>query len=229
MASFLASLFGPTPDPPVAMVFTTGDAHIRLMPKFSAIMSTIMSAPTSSDYTIELTIVEDGSEADLNLTYKEFLAASVDMDHIKRKRRIKTNGPGECATMLRVCLEVGLFCASRGRECDRVVVFSKNKYLHTELNDIQRVCGVKVVNPDVMDHHDQMLRENPVVVPPLAPLAMEEGLDVVPAAENAEIQVELPAPPAMDATAPLAVVNETIHATPAAPPAMGVAATLTAE
>lgn len=193
MVSLFASFFGSTPDPPVAMVFTTGDAHIRLMPQFSAIMNTIMNAQKSSDYTIELTIVEDGSEADLSLTYKEFLAASVDMDHIKRKRRIKTNGPGECATMLRVCLEVGLFCASRGRECDRVVIFSKNDNLHTELNDMQRMCGVKVVNPDVMDLHDQVILEgHRVAEAPPELLNMAEEHNVAPATTDAHLEGDTP-------------------------------------
>ena len=156
MSSYLASLFTTPPPPPVAMVFTTGDAHVRLMPKFSAVLGTIMNSKPE-DYITELVIVEDGSEADLNLTYKEFLAASVDMDHIRRKRRIRTNGPGECATMLRVCLEVGLFCASRGRDCDHVIVFSTNSCLQTEMDKMHRVCQVHVINPVVMAEHAQLL------------------------------------------------------------------------
>ena len=156
MSSYIASLFASPPPPPVAMVFTTGDAHVRLMPKFSAILGTIMNS-RPEHYITELVIVEDGSEAELNLTYKEFLAASVDMDHIRRKRRIRTHGPGECATMLRVCMEVGLFCASRGRECDHVIVFSTNRCLQTELDNMHRICRVHVINPVVMAEHTQLL------------------------------------------------------------------------
>jgi hypothetical protein len=135
----------------VAHVFSLNNAHLHLLPRFSGIVRCAMRL-RRSDFVVNFTIIEDGSEGEVTLPYAVAFDMHTELERMARKRRVRCAQPTPQSAAMLLCFEMGRLYGGL-REGDRVIVMCMDPAVEAELFGRERVT---VVNPEALWETDQV-------------------------------------------------------------------------
>ena len=155
-----------------AHVLTSGGVHLRVLEHFRSMVRSAMLP--HDQFLTDMFLVEDGSEGGITVNFLEALDILRDgRSGLCETRRVKSYAGSEGAQAI-LAFEAGRLSALLDVH-DRIIVFSNNESLRSELEPL----GVRFIIPVVFESHEAWwaLRErgllHPVPEDDLRPMTME--------------------------------------------------------
>jgi hypothetical protein len=140
---------------PVAHVFSLNGAHLHVLARLSGLVRCAMNCGRSEPrFVTKLTLIEDGSEADMRLSYEVAFDLHTELERVAFKRRLRVCSSLPQAAAMALGFELGRL-HDHLRECDRVIVVCFDEVVEAELDALR---FAQVINPAALAATDEFWR-----------------------------------------------------------------------
>lgn len=132
---------------PTAHVFSLNGAHLHVLSCLAGLVRCVMTCGRGEPaFITKLTLIEDGSEAGVQLPYALAFDLHCELERVAFKRRLQVCSPTPQAAAMALSYEMGRLHGSL-RRSDRVVILCFDEVVEHEM---RRRPGVTVINPSVL-------------------------------------------------------------------------------